>query len=204
MKILWIDTETTGLDPARHEIIQLAGIIEINKVIKDSFNFRCRPTNPGTVSEEALKVIGHTLDEIRQWPEPRSLFKGFLQTIGPYINKHNKNDKYIVGGQNVEFDYRFLEATAKLHKFDYLFAYLGYHKIDTIHMAMIAKLLGRLDVPNLRLQTLAKHLNIPLDDNAHDAFADITATRQVAQQLLRIIAGGGNNHAATNVNQNGA
>ena len=29
-KVLWLDIETTGLDPERHGIVQIAGIIEID------------------------------------------------------------------------------------------------------------------------------------------------------------------------------
>ena len=29
MKVLWMDCETSGVDPVRHEILQIAGIIEI-------------------------------------------------------------------------------------------------------------------------------------------------------------------------------
>ena len=35
-KIAWIDTETTGLNPKEHALIQLSGIIEIDGCVKES------------------------------------------------------------------------------------------------------------------------------------------------------------------------
>lgn len=44
MKILWIDTETTGLDPDKHGIIQLAMIVDIDGQIKGKEIFTMCPT----------------------------------------------------------------------------------------------------------------------------------------------------------------
>lgn len=191
MKILWIDTETTGLDPSVDEIIELAGILEIEKQIKECFIFRCRPSTPSIVEQEALSVQGRTLEEVMSWPEPESLFDSFINTISPYIDKYNKNDKLIVGGHNVGFDIDMLASTAKRQKFDYLFSYLDYHKIDTMSMAMIAKLIGKINPPTLKLEGLADYLQIDKSavGKTHNAYTDIYITRLVAQKLLRIIAG---------------
>ena len=42
-KIFYFDTETTGLDPKRHDIIQLAYIVEINGEVKEEGEFKLQP-----------------------------------------------------------------------------------------------------------------------------------------------------------------
>ena len=42
-KILWVDTETTGTDPGKNGIIQLAGVLEINGQEISSFDYKIRP-----------------------------------------------------------------------------------------------------------------------------------------------------------------
>ena len=43
MKNLWIDLETTGLDVKKHGVVQIAGIVEIDGEIQESFNFFTKP-----------------------------------------------------------------------------------------------------------------------------------------------------------------
>ena len=41
MKVIFIDTETTGFDDKRNDIVQIAGLVTENKKILESFNFKC-------------------------------------------------------------------------------------------------------------------------------------------------------------------
>lgn len=45
MKIMWLDTETTGLNKEKCDIIQLSGIIVIDGEEKERFDFYCQPIN---------------------------------------------------------------------------------------------------------------------------------------------------------------
>ena len=62
-KILYFDTETTGLISVVHEIISISGIIEIEGKVVDVFDFYARPD--GKVSEKTLELIGFTLEQIK-------------------------------------------------------------------------------------------------------------------------------------------
>lgn len=64
MKRCYIDVETTGTNPAKHGIIQLAGKIVIDGVEKNSFDFKMKPFPGQEVEEEALKVTGTTREMI--------------------------------------------------------------------------------------------------------------------------------------------
>ena len=56
--LLLIDIEATGLDPKRHEIIQLAGILLDKKTLKEkkSFNAYIRPRKWSVRDKASMKV----------------------------------------------------------------------------------------------------------------------------------------------------
>jgi len=60
--IVVIDTETTGLDPAKHEVIEFAGI-KIDPVtleVIDTLTFKVKPLHIETAQSKALEVNGYT------------------------------------------------------------------------------------------------------------------------------------------------
>lgn len=50
MKLLFFDLETTGVNPGKNGIHQISGMIEIDGVEKEHFNFHVQP-NPKAVIE---------------------------------------------------------------------------------------------------------------------------------------------------------
>lgn len=54
MKLLYLDTETTGISD-NSAIVQIAGAIEIDDKVVEWFNIRCKPHNDADISEEALE-----------------------------------------------------------------------------------------------------------------------------------------------------
>lgn len=40
MKLLYIDTETTGVDPMQNGIVQISGCIEVDGELKEEFDLR--------------------------------------------------------------------------------------------------------------------------------------------------------------------
>ena len=63
-KILWVDTETTGTDPGKNGIIQLAGVLEINGHEISSFDLKIRPFAEDVIEDTALAVNGFTREEL--------------------------------------------------------------------------------------------------------------------------------------------
>lgn len=187
MKILWLDTETTGVECPKNDTIQIAGIIEINKKVEQEFNFRCRPINPANVSMEALQIQNRTLDEIRKWPDPKDTMDCVVNVFDQHISKYDKEDKFTVIGHKVQFDLDMIAAQAAKVGFKYLYSYIGGYNVDTLQLAVLARMMGRLNTANLKLETLAKHFGYEL--KSHDAMNDVRATRAVGQQLLRMVMG---------------
>lgn len=70
MKIIWFDTETTGLDSKENDIISLSGYLEIDRKIVETFDYKMKPFNMKNISKEALDVNGFTLEQLESFPSP--------------------------------------------------------------------------------------------------------------------------------------
>ena len=113
MKIIFIDTETTGLNSQKHDIIQIAGLITEDKKILDEFNFKCQPVNWNTISKQALQINNTTIDDLKKYEMPQATFIHFLKIL----EKHFDGEKFIIAGQNVKsFDWRFVVSFWDKHK----------------------------------------------------------------------------------------
>jgi len=185
-KFLWFDTETTGTDPIKHDIIQIAGQIVVGGIVMDSFDYRCQPFDWDTIEEKALEKNGITREEIATFPEPDIIYGKLKRMFRKYINPYDKADKFIAGGQNVRFDIDMTHHFFKKNKDDFFFSFVRAGVFDTLHMATMLEVKERKRIfkKGYKLEQLCEELGVPLE-NAHDALADITATRQVANILWK-------------------
>ena len=70
MKLLFLDTETTGLEPGKHGVVQIAGIIEIDGVVKEEFDFLCRPFDGQLYEARALEmdeILAYHLEQAHRY-----------------------------------------------------------------------------------------------------------------------------------------
>ena len=185
VKLLFLDTETTGLDPAKHGITQIAGIIEIDGEVKDEFSMFCQPFPGQAVTKEALEVTGKTMDEIRAYPAPQIAYGNLTAKLDQYVDKYKKEDKFFMVGQNTKFDYDFMTAFFKSNGNPYFYGYVAYHLIDVIQATALFTVAGHFKLPNMKLATVCEHFGIPL--KAHDALEDVRATRQVFYRYADLI-----------------
>lgn len=185
MKLLFIDTETSGLDPTTHGIVQIAGIIEIDGEIKEKFNFKCQLFEGQTINADALKANKLTVEQIREFPDPLPVYKKLVAIFRKYIDQYNKVDKFYMVGQNVPFDYAFLEKFFKNCGDNYLYAYIFYDKIDLVALTAAFRVSKLLTLENVRLETVAKHFGIQYV--AHDAEADIEVTREIFYRFVNYL-----------------
>lgn len=189
MKILYLDTETTGIT-ANSAVIQFAGIIEIDGEVKEEFNIRCKPHKGADISEKALEVTGMTLDIINSYQEPKEAMEEMESIFEKYCDKFDRNDKYILVGQNIKFDFQ------KLYEFytrlgnKYLGSWINFKMLfDTLAVIQALQLVNKLPIlENNKLITWCNFFGIKLE-NAHDALADIRATRELAKVLINILEG---------------
>lgn len=187
-KIIFIDTETGGVNPEKAALIQLSGIIRIDKKDVEKFNFFIKPFENSEVNEKALEVQGRTLEELKtdKYVEEKEVYKQFINLLDKYIDKYDKSDKFIVAGYNVRFDVDILKAFFQRHGNNFLFSYLDFSMLDplySIRLLQIAEVLPVLE--NNKLETWCKHFGIEL--KAHDSLEDIEATKKLIGKLISLI-----------------
>nr|DAS07258.1 MAG TPA: DNA polymerase III subunit alpha [Caudoviricetes sp.] len=187
-KIIFIDTETGGVNPEKAALIQLSGIIRIDKKDVEKFNFYIKPFENSEVTEKALEVQGRTLEELKtdKYVEEKEVYKQFINLLDKYIDKYDRTDKFIVAGYNVRFDVDILKAFFQRHGNNFLFSYLDSSMLDplySIRLLQIAEVLPVLE--NNKLETWCKHFGIEL--KAHDSLEDIVATKKLIGKLISLI-----------------
>ena len=189
-KMLWFDTETTGLDPVLQDVIQIAGKIIVGGDVKEEFNFLCQPFSFENIQQQALDTNGRTVEELRGFDHPRIAYTAMTKMLGKHCNKFNKADKFVACGQNVRFDMEFTSQWFKKNGDDYFFSWVFPAPLCTMQMAVMLEIKEKqkIFIPNYKLETLCKCLGVELD-NAHNALADIEATRKVASIIWKRLVG---------------
>lgn len=182
-KVIWFDTETTGLNPVHNDIIQIAGIIEIDGKSVEEFNFKCRPHNPENIEQEALDTHGYKKEDIITWEEPQQAFTKLTDVFSKYIDKYSKYDKFIPAGHNVTFDIQFLGEFFKKCGDSYgIGSWMSWQPLDTMVMAVILKRLNKFNPVNMKLQTICNAVGIKYSE--HDALEDVRASRRFGNNFL--------------------
>jgi len=189
MKILYFDTETTGVSAWKNEITQFAAIIEIDGVVKEEINWRCQPTKWENIDPKALETTGISIEQLRTYQPAAQMFKDIKALFDKYIPKYTKMpDKFYPAGHNVQFDLDFLNAFFKQHgDFDDkkwgITSYQNWRSLDSRVFGNFLGAAGKLPTMDMKLSTLCEHYGIQID--AHDALSDIRATREVIQRMMK-------------------
>ncbi len=192
----YFDLETTGLYPRTHGVIQLAGLLDIDGQVVETINLRIRPFHHDAVSKEALQVNGITLDQIHSDPAylpPTEAHRQLTDWMSGYVDRFDKKDKLLMVGYNSHaFDSPFLREWFFKCKDKFFGSYFWHPSIDVMLIAAYYLREVRPHMPNFKLATVCRKLNIPWDeDEAHDALYDVTQTRKLMLALeLGQIPGG--------------
>lgn len=159
-----LDTETTGLRPGHHRVIEIAGIRMRGGEVTGSFQSL---VNPGSrLPAFIVQFTGITQDMVEKAPKTHEVFPDFLQFV----------DGAILVGHNLGFDIGFLGYEAQLLGHDF-----PIDGLDTIPLA-------RRFLPGLRrfkLDYVANHLKIPTQ-NRHRALGDARVTAAIFMKLLEL------------------
>lgn len=183
-KILFLDTETTGLSSFKNDIHQIAGLVVIDGKVEEEFNLNVKPFSFENIEPEALKVSGVTVEKLKTYPDPKNAYLVLIKMLEKYCDKYDKTDKFYLAGQNVAFDADMLKGFFRKCGDKYYGSWFNYDYIDLRSFTAILKFAGLLDVDNLKLETVAKYLGVKY--SAHDALADIKCTRTCFMRLISI------------------
>ena len=187
MKLLYIDTETTGLDPDGCAIWQLAGIIEIADRIVEKFNIHMRPNPDQNINIGALEATNASFQNIVKGKSQFEGYNDFMHTLDCHINKYDTSDKFFMVGYNSHsFDSAFIRNFMKMHDNVYFGSYFWHPNIDVMLVAAYAAMKDRTKLPNFKLGTICQSLGIDFDEKeAHDAMYDVEKTREIYKQIKK-------------------
>lgn len=182
-KIFWFDVETTGLSASDNCLIQLAAVIEINGRVEDEIDILVSPPPNTIIEDDALKVHGRTKNEILEFQSPSSAHNELLYHLVPFIDKYDKRDKFVPAGYFVNFDVQFLRSHFNNVNDKYFGSWFTSVSLDVSSFVAESVIkLGTILPQDFKLSTICKHHNIK-DFKAHDALADIKATRELYYTL---------------------
>lgn len=194
MKILFLDTETTGLDFEQSAIIQIGAILDdfdLKSSVK--MNIKIRPHKGAVIEDGALKVNGTTREELGSPDrvEPSAAYKELMGVCG-FPHRVQPKDRVFLCGYNIlGFDIPMLYKLAHRSGDQYPHGKFHWPGVDIAPLASFYLGMKRMELPNFKLMTVAKALGIPVDEEeAHDALYDIEITRKMYYKLAKLMNGG--------------
>jgi DNA polymerase-3 subunit epsilon len=158
-----IDVETTGLDPNKDEIIEIALVRYLNGEKIDSFTTLIKPYQK--IPYQATVINGITNAMVKKSPTSDMVIDDILSRI--------HDAKYVVG-YNVEFDLKFLNAACRRHG-----KYIENVKVIDV-LDYVRKHFSHLKVK--KLETMKDYFQI--EQHSHRAISDCDITIKVWQQCI--------------------
>ena len=187
MKIIYVDTETTGATPSgpnAHDVVQLAVIVEIDGQIVERLTLECAPFRPTNYEPEALSITGTTMGQLLLRPDPTATYKKFTDLLHKYRSKYDKKDRFFFVAYNAQFDYQVLIEQAKKAGDEWFMTNFWSPPICVMMAAANILMPVRDQMPNFKLQTVCKYCEIEFDNNAaHDALYDLSKTVELYKKL---------------------
>lgn len=185
MKILFFDTETTGVDPKVNAIHQLTGALEIDGVIVWEFDYHIRPFENAVIVPEALAVGGVTLEQIMEYDLAGTVYSNFVTNLDKHCDRFNKKDKIFLCGYNsAAFDNAFLRAMFDRNWSKYFGSYFWSSPLDVFILASFKLMKIRPYLPDFKQGTVAKALGIEVDESKlHNAKYDLQILMEIYRKL---------------------
>ena len=191
MKVLWLDTETTGLDPAANRITEVAARYENYDAVgagavRDFHRYVCHEQYPADYMAPggAGELTGLTPEILAERGVPERVAYGDLQAfLNQCVDRFNKRDKMVLAGYCVHFDDGFLRALFERYDNKYYGSYFWKKSLDVASIVMHAVLRKRIPpLDDYKLKTVCNHLGV--ENDAHGAVSDALATRAVYHKLV--------------------
>lgn len=181
-KILWLDTETTGVDPEKDSIIEIGIIYQDLKTgaIEEFSQYIKLESYPDNFNEtEAIKVNGLTKEFLeKNGITEKEAYYNLMRFLNERLDRYNPSDKCILAGYNVNFDDDFMRALFEKYGNKYYGSFISFLKIDVVNLIAQCNLLGIIpDLKNYKLETV-KDLFL-IKSESHKAINDIRDTKSL-------------------------
>lgn len=180
IKHCFIDLETTGTDPQRHAVIQIAGMITQYGTVLETFDFTVKPFPDQIIDPKALDVNKRTRTEIAGFENSFDVHATLCAIFEEHVDKYDNHDKMFFVGYYAHFDYNFLRAWFTNCGDKYFGSWFWTPAIDVAQMAILKLQKQRPLMENFKLATVGNELGIEVkEEELHDAMADIELTKQI-------------------------
>ncbi len=183
--LLFIDTETGGLDPRTHSLLTVGLVVGDGPKVANSLEIAIRH-EPFVVSSGGMKVNRIDLVEHAATALEPDMALGvmnvFLEQHFPHLCK-----PITLAGHNVSFDQAFLGAF--LEKLGHhLEPRFSHRTVDTHSMAVALRDAGKLPLENLGSSALFAHFGIIVpEEKRHTALGDALATFELYWKLVELM-----------------
>lgn len=183
VKRLFLDTETTGTNTDTVGMYQLGGIIEVGKR-EEEFEFNCDIFEEDAIDPKSFGTNGMTLEKISNSPSPEKVLEQFTGLLDKYVDRYDKQDKWIVIGYGVEFDQKILRNWFYKLGDDFFGSWFWHPWICVMNLAQYVLQEERSEIENFRQNTIAEYLHIRVDESKlHTALYDAKITRKIFNKL---------------------
>jgi len=171
-KIAFVDLETSGLSPNRHEILEIGVIVyDVEKNTLREFEAKIKPTNIEAADPKALELNGYNEKE---WKHAISLRDALAQ-----LAEACEGASFLA--YNVTFDWSFMEeAYRKTNMADPF----HYHRICVMSMAWFK--IPKAKVNGYSLKTVCAYLGIEPEPKMHRALNGARKAMEVYMKLTKV------------------
>lgn len=177
--ILLIDTEFSGFDIQKHDLLQIAAVLLDSKTLKEkkSFNAYIKPRHWKTRDRASMAVNGITWEMVKDAEPLPEVIKKFTKHFPHdviqafYVGYNDKRwllEAYKVAKIPWPFDYHYLELWGLFYPF----------------MALQKQLNSKKDFAGFGLESMMKYLKIKPEGQLHDALTDCRIEAEVFRKVI--------------------
>lgn len=178
-KIVVLDTETSGLDPQKHSLLQVGIMVCENGVVLEKKRIN--------IVHDTYHVAARAMEinKIDLATHTGSTPAEAVKEIAEFIQKHFDKPAQVLG-HNVAFDVAFLKELFKGTNVDYEKIF-SYRLLDTSSFARVLEFVGIIDRGG-SLGQLAKKFGIPVEESdLHDALVDCEVTYKLLIEMAKLL-----------------
>ena len=181
-----IDTETTGFDKEKHQLLEVGMLVIKDLKVVDKLELKIKHkeyvVTAGAMSANKIDLLEHDKEGV----EPQTAcyeIMSFLRNNMDFTEE--KGSAFIPIGQNIDFDLGFLEQLfLKNYKIKDYRLCMSYRKLDIMQVALVKSLEGKIELDSQSLDSLLEALNIDIPEDRHRAMVDCYLEFEVLNRLL--------------------
>lgn len=179
-----IDTETTGLDSEKNQILEVAILVVKKLEVVDCLSVKIKHKEY-TVSTKALEV-----NKINLIDHEKTAYteKEAVERILCFLRQYKEEQGMIAVGQNVQFDIKFMESMFLRHyKIKDWREVVSYRTFDLMGLALVRNIEDKVKLEKLDLDSITKAVDMEIiDSERHTAMGDAEITYEAIIKLLEM------------------